>query len=253
MEYPVKVVPNPRPLFYFKKRKDRQYGNMLEIADVNVHEQITNIVNHMCPFPIRILDIASGEGALSLRLRESRNKQKFADEFLNVDIRPPKQPLVFDYCQINLNDEAQLQTLVDDFRGQFDIILGIETIEHLENPRMYLYYLQELLSDKGHILISTPNINNPFTRRRFYKKGILEQFTDKDLKENGHLGVLLPHVVEFMASSVGLTLVAEYPLGLYPKFWLHPNKRSLYITLCNLLLPTVKGSWVKLYIFKKGE
>jgi 2-polyprenyl-3-methyl-5-hydroxy-6-metoxy-1,4-benzoquinol methylase len=252
MEYPVKVIPNPRPLFYFKKREIGKYFNLIEVADTNVHEQITNIVNHMYPHPIRILDIASGEGALSLRLKESRVKLKFADEFLNVDMLEPKEPLLFNYYQVDLNDESQLATLSKEYAGQFDLILGIETIEHLDNPRMYLFYLQQMLSEQGHLFISTPNINNPMTRRTFYKKGKLEQFTEQDLKESGHMFVTLPHVLESMASSVGLDLMIEYPLGLYPKFWLYPDKRSLYITLCNLRMLRVNGSWVKLYIFKNG-
>jgi len=210
-----------------------------------------NLVNHMYPHPIRILDIASGEGALSLRLKDSRVKRQFADKILNVDIIEPKEPLLFTYYQIDLNNEDQLKALSDEYKCCFDLILGIETIEHLENPKMYLKYLREMLDVNGHLFISTPNINNPMSRRMFYKNGRIEQFTERDMNEYGHISIILPHVLESMASSVGLELMCEYPLGLYPKFWLYPDKRSLYITMCNMLMPRIGGSWVKLYVFRK--
>jgi hypothetical protein len=252
MEYPVKIVPNPRPLFSFKKRGLNYYGSILEAADVNVHEQITNLLNKMYPdHAIRILDIASGKGALALRIKDSREK-KFNDDIVTVDIIEPDEPLKFTYWQIDLNNDEQFEELVDEYRGYFDVILGIETIEHLENPKMYLYYLKEMLNDNGHIFISTPSITNPMARRIFYKKGRLEQFSEQDL-QYGHISIILPHLLDKMASDLKLKLMIEYPLGLYPKFWLYPDKRSLYITLCNLRMLRVRGSWCKLYIFKKDD
>ena len=252
MEYPVKIVPNPRPLFYFKKRGLNYYSNILEAADVNVHEQVTNIVNKMYPdHAIRILDIASGEGALALRIKDSRSK-KFDDDIVTVDIIDPIEPLKFTYWQIDLNNDTQFEELVNEYRNYFDVILGIETIEHLEHPHKYLYYLKEMLNNNGHILVSTPNINNPMTRRIFYKKGRLEQFSEQDLKY-GHVFIILPYVLESIALSLKLKLMIEYPIGLYPKFWLYPNIRSLYITFCNMLMLRVKGSWCKLYIFRKDD
>lgn len=255
MKYPIKVVPNPRPFISFKKRSQNNYCGIQECADMNVHEQIVNIVNSMYPDkPLRILDIACGKEALAYRLKSSRNAMKIADEFINVDIAYPSanDDITFTYYQVDLNDRDQVNRLIELYPNYFDLILGVETIEHLDNPKFYMESLSKMLTDNGHIFISTPNINNPMSRRLFYKKGRLEQFTDKDL-EYGHVSVILPHVIYKIANDLNLWLVAEYPLGFYPKLWLYPNLRSLYITFCNLLMPRVKGSWVKLYIFRKGE
>jgi len=253
MEYPAKIIPNPRPLFYFKKRGLVYYKNILEAADTNVHEQIANIISKMYPDrAIRILDIASGEGALALRIKESRMAKQFADEIVTVDIMDPKEPLKFPYWQVDLNDRDQCIGLAKEYNEYFDLILGIETIEHLNNPTMYLWILREMLNADGHIFISTPSITNPMARRIFYKKGRIEQFSEKDL-EYGHVSIILPHLLERMATSLKLKLMIEYPLGLYPKFWLHFDKRALYITFCNLLMPRIRGSWTKLYVFKKDD
>lgn len=243
MEYPVKIVPNPRPLFYFRKGSS-------DIFDSKVHEQIGNIINKIYPdHAIRILDIASGDNRLALRIRESRSK-KFNDDIVTVDILNPIEPLEFTYWQIDLNDQNQLDELVDEYRGYFDLILGVETIEYLENPKMYLYYLREMLNDNGHIFISLSNINNPLSRRIFYKKGKFEQFSDQNLK---YSSIILPALLERMAIDLKLKLMIEYPIGIYPKFWLYLNRKSLYTTFCNLCLLRVKGSLKKLYIFKKDD
>jgi len=251
MKYPDRIVPNPRPLFYFKKRDLNYYNGVLEAADVNVHEQVANILNKIySDQAIRILDIASGSGALVSRIKDLRIAKKLNDEIVTVDIINPVEPLKFIYWQVDLNNKKQFEELINEYHNYFDVILGIETIEHLENPKMYLQYLKEMLNDNGHIFISTPNINNPMTRRRFYKTGKLEQFSEQDL-QYGHIFIILPYILENMALSLNLQLVVEYSLGLYPTFWLYPNIRSLYITFCNILMPKVRGSWCKLYIFKK--
>jgi 2-polyprenyl-3-methyl-5-hydroxy-6-metoxy-1,4-benzoquinol methylase len=243
MEYPVKIVPNPRPLFYFKKGGS-------DIFDNKLHEQIGNIINKIYPdHAIRILDIASGDNRLALRIRESRNK-KFSDDIVTVDIIDPVEPLEFTYWQIDLNDQNQLDELVDEYRGYFDLILGVETIEYIENPKMYLYYLREMLNDNGHIFISLSNISNPESRRIFYKTGKFKQFSDQTLK---YSSIILPSLLEKMAGDLKLKLMIEYPIGVYPKFWLYLNKRSLYVTFCNLCMLRVKGSLKKLYIFKKDD
>lgn len=252
MNYPTKIIPNPRPLFYFKKRKPSYYGKMMECSDVNLHEQIVNLINKMYPDQaLHILDIACGEESLSMRLRDSRIKMRLNDEIVNVDILDPKSDTPFLYYKIDLNDEEQCKQLAESYSDYFDVILGLETIEHLDNPKMFLRYLKKMLYSDGHLFISIPNINNPMGRRIFYKKGRIEQYSEQDL-DYGHVSLVLPHILIKMASDLQLNLVAEYPLGLYPKFWLYPNFRSLYITFCNILMIRSKGSWSKLYIFKKG-
>jgi 2-polyprenyl-3-methyl-5-hydroxy-6-metoxy-1,4-benzoquinol methylase len=253
MNYPINIVPNPTPLFYFKKRKLGYYGDHLQMAGDNEHEQITNILNIMYPDrAIRILDIACGEEALGMRIRNSRREKNLSDEIISVDIASPKLENPFLYYKLDLNDKDQFDQLTELYPDYFDVILGLETIEHLDNPKMYLSSLKKMLSGGGYIFISIPNIDNPMGRRLFYKHGRIEQFSEKDLGY-GHINVILPHILKFMASSIGLKLIVEYSLGLYPKFWLYPSLRSLYITFCNVLMLRVKGSWVKLYIFNKCD
>jgi len=237
MEYPANVIPNPRPFLYVKKRKPDY-----------VYKQIINIVNKMYPHTaLHILDIACGDGSLALQIREFRVEKQLADEIITVDRLEPPEPLFFPYYQIDLNNKEQFEQLAGEYRDYFDIILGIDTIEYLENPKMYLSYLKEMLHEDGHLFISASNINNPVTRRTFYKKGKIERFCENGTCKN----IILPHMLESLASSLQLNLMIEYALGLYPKFWLYPDRKSIYVTLCNILMPRFRGSWCKLYIFSK--
>jgi 2-polyprenyl-3-methyl-5-hydroxy-6-metoxy-1,4-benzoquinol methylase len=239
MDYPIKIIPNPRPLFYFKKAHKREY------------EQILYIINKLYPHKaIHILDIAhimdipAGGSSLALYIRDARVKNQLADEIITVNKMSPVEPLYFPYYQLDVNDKNQFEQLVNDYKGYFDIILGINSIEYVDNPKLYLYYLKEMLHDEGHLFISMCNINNPTTRRIFYKKGILDQFF------NSYKNILLPDTLVSLALPF-LNLMIEYPLGLYPKFWLYPSKKCLYTTLCNLRMLRFRGSLLKLYIFKK--
>lgn len=238
MDYPIKVVPNPRPLFYSKKSRKKEY----------VYDQILNIINKLYPHrAVHILDIASGDGSLALYIRDARVKKQLADEIITVGVEDPVEPLRFSYYQLNVNDNNQLEQLTNDYREYFDIILGIDSIEYIDNPKQYLYYMQEMLNGEGHLFLSMTNINNPTTRRTFYKKGKIDQFCENGTCKN----IILPHVLISWAISSNLDLMIEYPIGLYPKFWLYPAKHAFYTTLCNLRMLRFRGSLAKLYIFKK--
>lgn len=253
MKYPLKIIPNPRPLFYFKKRKPSSYKNMIENADTNVFEQVINVINTMYPTDaLRILCISCGNEVFSLRLRDSRYALNIADEIIDVSNDNPNDKMPFKYYQIDLNDKEQLNGLIDIYKDYFDIIIGIETLEHVENPKLYLSAISQMLYDGGHILLTVPTITNPVGRKLFYKHGEIIQFTDKEI-QTGHISVIIPHVIEKIISDVKLQIVAEYPIGLYPKFWIRPNIKSLYHSYCNFMMFRTKGSWTKLYILNKGE
>jgi len=238
MDYPIKVVPTPRPLFYFKKSFKKEY----------VYDQLLNIINKLHPHrAIHILDVASGDGSFALYIREDRVKKQLADEIITVGAEDPIEPLYFSYYQLNVNDKSQLEQLTNDYRGYFDMILGIDSIEYTDNPKQYLYYLQEMLNEDGQLFLSMTNINNPTTRRTFYKKGKMDQFCEGGKCKN----IILSHILVSWATSSNLDLMIEYPIGFYPKFWLYPNKHALYTTLCNLRMLRFRGSLAKLYIFKK--
>ncbi len=100
----------------------------------------------------KVLDIACGEGYGSWLL-----KNWGAKTVIGVDI---DQEAV-DHANDNFSSKdvsfqcASAEQI--DFKEKFDLIISLETIEHVEDQFQYLKNLKNMLSDEGVLIISCPN------------------------------------------------------------------------------------------------
>src|SRR5205085_8776424 len=69
----------------------------------------------------------------------------------------------------------------------FDLIMAVELIEHLENPRHLLRECLGILRPGGRLIVTTPNINSPVSKAMFLRFGTLAWFSDTDYKLRGHI------------------------------------------------------------------
>jgi len=104
---------------------------------------------------------------------------------------------------------GSLDTL-DNTLAQFDIILALEVIEHVENPKEFLWQLGSHLAPGGYGLISTPNYR---CARRFGSRWVGFQ------RSFEHLYFLSDDVLSRMAAAADLQEVVWYGSGhgLLPK------------------------------------
>ncbi len=65
--------------------------------------------------------------------------------------------------------------------GKFDAIIALEIIEHIENQFHFIRCIKKLLSDKGILFLSTPNVESTFSRAKFYFFGRLHFFSKEPL------------------------------------------------------------------------
>ncbi len=102
--------------------------------------------------------------------------------------------------------------LNEDFRGLwvFDIIICLEVIEHLKNPYNFLSNLKALLSKKGYLIISTPNIENDFSRWYFLFFWNLDYFSSSDLLETWHITPIIQHIFKFFCENNWLKILDVY-------------------------------------------
>jgi 2-polyprenyl-3-methyl-5-hydroxy-6-metoxy-1,4-benzoquinol methylase len=97
----------------------------------------------------RILDYGSGVGNFVRRLLEL---QRF-NQVSGMDIMPVPSDLAGRVEWV----EQDLNAPVPGHDAQFDVIVAIEVIEHLENPRGMMRELFRMLRPGGTVIVTTPN------------------------------------------------------------------------------------------------
>ena len=145
------------------------YKDLPAFAFAGLHQRIGERASTFFAGGARILDLASGSGALALRLRDLGFHVACCEAV----------PEGF-----RLHGEVPVSTvdLDDDFAGRldgpFDAITAIEIIEHLENPWHFMRQCARLLKAGGRMILTTPNIDTPRSILSFVKYGTFKSFTD---------------------------------------------------------------------------
>ena len=96
-----------------------------------------------------VLDFGAGTGELTRRLYAAGLYKSIAGADLFA--RPSELPASIEWLEIDLNDRLPLP------EARFDLVVGAEIIEHLENPRAVCREIFRLLRPGGYALLSTPN------------------------------------------------------------------------------------------------
>ena len=125
-----------------------------ECAAPGIHDTVLKIIKNEKKG--RILDIASGYGSIS----HSLSKMDF--EVYAADIDPSKfKPKDIKCVQVDANKELPWNN------EYFDIIISVETLEHLENPWNFIRETHRILKPKGKLIITTPNVESWISRLFF--------------------------------------------------------------------------------------
>jgi len=125
--------------------------------------------------------------------------------------------------------------------SSFDIIIGSETIEHLENPSIYLRELKRVLAVDGVIILTSPNMATLSARIRFLLTGMPEWFRLTNYLVDGHITVLPEGILERLIQAAGLRVDKKtYNVGYLPITSRNPK------CLRNTLLSPLFG-WISMY------
>jgi SAM-dependent methyltransferase len=108
----------------------------------------------------KILDIPAGNGWVSDELSQG------SAEAVSADINEERP----DYAQVDM--ERTLPFL----DGEFDAIVSLEGIEHVLNPEALFAEFARVLKSGGVLVLSTPNVQNFYSRWQFLCTGYLFQF-----------------------------------------------------------------------------
>ncbi len=205
----------------FLEAKPLQYYKGIRInADTGLHDQLTEIICSTLTKGSKILDFGAGEGALSQRLYDIGYQVYSADE----DQENFKAQTKFE--RLDFNNSYSVESFKKNHENEFDMVLGIEVIEHIENPWRFIRDLKEMVKPGGYILISTPNVTSWYSRINFLFRGRFHQFDDID-RHYGHINPITVDELKLICEQSGVLVEKVAPGGWLPRLWLSWDPKSI--------------------------
>lgn len=200
----------------------------------NIHDTVMELVNRHVEKKAEILDLGAGEGAFTKRLIENDYNAMAVD---GLDI----------FWQQKSDIPLYLADLDKDFASelgkdnkQYDAIVAIEIIEHLENPYSFLRQCAKLLKPDGLLFVTTPNVESITSRVIFLYTGRLKAFGEGETLRPAHITPLFKWKFDLAFEEAGFQYLWEgynrisYHIGDRP----HNKVGSL---IARFLRPLVKG------------
>lgn len=237
-------------------KKPEFYDGLLIKADSGLHHQVFELVENLIPREASLrsdflaLDIACGQGAFSKRLLDKGIKVESAD--IDSDHFKYKDILPFHCVDINA---PSFESFCESNENKYDLVVSMETIEHIENPWSLIRGLKRMCKPDGHIIISTPNIETPYCKVYFLINNVFNSFTMASFNESGHINPITELEMKIISDELKIKLLNVLGGGNYPILWLTPDiKRCIPWSLVNVILfPFTRKknfSWCKIYLLK---
>lgn len=144
------------------------------IAASNVHSTVISMAKELDRG--KVLDTGAGHGALSKKLIELGFKVDCCD------IREMKRIPGASFFKVDLNNKLPFSD------NTYDAAFCVEVIEHIQNPWKLISELYRVVKPGGYLILSTPNVNNWYSRLSFLFLGRFAHFYQKDpLRHSGHI------------------------------------------------------------------
>lgn len=149
---------------------------LIEKANKGLHDYLEDLLKDKLSVQTKILDVGAGSGAFINRIT------KYGGIYSAIEINKD----AFELNNVKLYPLDLNNNFANDINEKFDLIICIEVIEHIENPRHFIRQLTQLLDDNGNILITTPNVENIPARLKFLLKGNIRGFEWFLTKDSSH-------------------------------------------------------------------
>lgn len=169
-----------------------------------------------------LLDFGAGQGILTKKLHSLDAFNKItAMDLMN---RPPHLPSDIEWITLDLNNPITL------LHNSFDILISLEVIEHLENPRATLRLWHQLLKKNGTLLFSTPNNESIRSFLSLIFRGHFVAFDDSSYP--AHITPLLKKDIERILKETQFSLINLFysDSGSLPK-WTYWNWQQISFNL----------------------
>src|SRR3984957_12372906 len=192
------------------------------IARLEIHETVARILD---PFPRgKLLDIPTGEGALTARLTKAGFQVQACDLY----------PEIFRLPEIEVR-RGDLSGVLPYKDADFRYITCLEGLEHIENPHQAIREFARLLVPGGQLVISVPNILNIEERIKWLLNGYTSHFkpiSEEHLRmrheEWGEKEEVVLHInpiayteLRYILEKYGFMLAGAYRDKPKPNLWLY--------------------------------
>ena len=190
-------------------------------AAANTHNRVSEMLAQHLPGMkgIKVCDLPCGSGALSARLSD-----------LGLDVTPVdlerNQVFVFNPAKLVLADANYKLPFSD---GEFDAMVSVEGIEHLENPSLFFRECARIVRPGGLVLLSTPNVDSFRSRRSMFAHGYFRYFrpVGPDTKMAHHLLPIDMTFVRGAAKRAALEIIEVGANNFADKTWLRSLLRPI--------------------------
>jgi 2-polyprenyl-3-methyl-5-hydroxy-6-metoxy-1,4-benzoquinol methylase len=164
-------------------------------SDARIHALVREIIRRHGVAPGTVVDVGCGTGSLA------RTLDGVVQRYVGCDLVAyegfPVDPWAT-FIQANLDDPPYPVA-----EGSGDIVVAVETIEHLENPRRFVRELARIAKPQGLVIITTPNQLSVLSKLTLLLKNQFNAFQDGCYP--AHLTALLEGDLIRIARECGLT------------------------------------------------
>lgn len=198
-----------------------EYKSLTMRTAPGLHESSFRVLSQLRPAPASVVDLGAGEGAFTLRLQEAGYRCEAVE----------KEPGRFRVEGVPCRELDLNADFAAELGGPYDVVVAQEIIEHLENPRHFLRQCRALMAPGGVLLVTTPNIEDVYSRVRFFFEGRFSFFYDEHYRSMGHITPLASWQLRQMFDELGLRELAHrYNRPFRRLFW--PRSSSDLVKLC---------------------
>lgn len=181
-------------------------------AQIEIHEKVRELLATALSLPqgATALDAAAGNGYMSAWLL----RQGF--DVTPLDIAPAE-------CRVAPCRYSDFNKRLEVDDGAFDLVVSIETIEHLENPFLFVRELGRVTRPGGLVVVTTPNVHAIRSRLKYLVCGLPTLF--EYLQDDGmgqHISPISMGTFLYAFEMADLELVDVFSTGPKPAVALRP-------------------------------